>query len=135
MGVATRKHPDVLQNLNADSLSFLQRNLRNVQRTRQEAQETPEAAGVTVTVSGLAEKTTEQDVNQLVKDIQLEAMKVTLPQESRRKRSCGTAFVLLPSLQDAQKVVERLNGARAFGVQAIESSIESFGSPLAPLAH
>lgn len=107
-----QKHPDVLQNLNADSLSFLQRNLRNVQRTRQEAQETPEAAGVTVTVSGLAEKTTEQDLNQLVKDIQLEAMKVTLPRESRRKRSCGTAFVLLPSLQDAQKVVERLNGAR-----------------------
>lgn len=107
-----QKHPDVLQNLNADSLSFLQRNLKNVQRTRQEAQETPETAGVTVTVSGLAERTTEQDVNQLVKDIQLEAIKVTLPRESRRKRSCGTAFVLLPSLANAQKVVERLNGAR-----------------------
>lgn len=123
-----QKHPDVLQNLNADSLSFLQRNLRNVQRTRQEAQETPEAAGVTVTFSGLAEKTTEQDVNQLVKDIQVEATKVTLPRESRRKRSCGTAFVLLPSLQDAQKVVERLNGARLHQKDLSVELLEDRGS-------
>ena len=39
-------------------------------------------------------------------------MKINIPRESRRKKSCGTAFVLLPSLDDATKAVDRLNGAR-----------------------
>eukprot|EP00438_Fugacium_kawagutii_P028522 Skav226751 [mRNA] locus=scaffold3942:85191:88239:- [translate_table: standard] len=74
-----------MNNLNADSLSFLQRNLRNVQRTRREAsQQQVEESGVTV----------------------------HLPRESRRKRSCGTAFVLLKNLRDAKKAVDRLDGCR-----------------------
>ena len=71
----------MLNNLNAESLSFLQRNLRNVQRTRQEAAaaELP-SVGVTVTVSGLAEEATEGEILQLLQDIQLQPGKAWFKQ-------------------------------------------------------
>eukprot|EP00440_Ansanella_granifera_P071797 gb/GFBE01077915.1/.p1 GENE.gb/GFBE01077915.1/~~gb/GFBE01077915.1/.p1 ORF type:complete len:151 (+),score=25.71 gb/GFBE01077915.1/:1-453(+) len=41
----------------------------------------------------------------------LTVSQVSLPRESRRQRSCGVAFVVLPSREDAQIAVERLNGS------------------------
>ena len=103
-----QKHPNVLyKNLNSDALAFLHRNLQNSQRTRQEQDVT---MGCTVTVSGLHGETKEEDVRQRFHDIELEPLKVTLPRESRRQKSCGMSFVMLKSVAEAQAAVHQLNG-------------------------
>ena len=66
--------------------------------------------GCTVTVSGLHAETKEEDVRQRFHDIELEPLKVTLPRESRRQKSCGTSFVMLKSSAEAQAAVHQLNG-------------------------
>ncbi|CAK9003175.1 Receptor-type tyrosine-protein phosphatase F [Durusdinium trenchii] len=102
-----QQHPDVLHQPSPEALACIRRLLSNSQQKHQD----DDSAGCTITVSRLSENSTEEDVSQLLVDIGLQPKKVTLPRESKRKKSCGTAFVLLPSKLDADKAVERLHGA------------------------
>ena len=121
-----QKHPDILANLNADNLAFLQRVLRNGHRTRQEQESSDVFSGVSVTVSGLAEESSAEDINAIFSDINIQPLKISRPRESRRKRFCVTAFVLLESLKDAKIAVDRLNGARFLDFQKKQDSESSF---------
>ena len=47
-----------------------------------------------VTVSNLDPDISEADIVHLLSDVGLTATRVNLPRESRRKRPCGTAFVV-----------------------------------------
>jgi len=107
-----QKHPGVFANLNAENLVFLQRLLRNGHRTRQEQDSSDVFGGVSVTVSGLAEESSAVDIQDLFSDINIQPLKISRPRESRRKKFCVTAFVLLESLEHATLAVDRLNGAR-----------------------
>lgn len=109
-----QKQPSVLQNLNL--IPFVQKVLlRNGQPSSPEDPQDdsgPGALKVGVRVSGLAEESREGHIQQLFCDINISPLRISLPRDSRCKKSCGTAFVMLESLEHAKIAVDRLNGAR-----------------------
>ena len=109
-----QKQPSILQNLNL--IPFVQKVLlRNGQPSSPEDPQDdsgPGALKVGVRVSGLAEESREGHLQQLFCDINISPLRISLPRDSRCKKSCGTAFVMLESLEHAKIAVDRLNGAR-----------------------
>ena len=103
-----------------------------------------------MTISNLTELTTEKDIVDFFADVQLQAEKVDLPRESRRKRPCGTAFVVflgikgagvscllltfssvfprLPSSEQASLAVSTLNGqllnGKSVSVELVDGSLD-----------
>ncbi|CAE7906089.1 unnamed protein product [Symbiodinium microadriaticum] len=122
-----KKHPSVFANMNVDSLAYIGRNLKNA-RSSLQAQDSSDATGRTVTISNLTELTTEKDIVDFFADVQLQAEKVDLPRESRRKRPCGTAFVVLPSSEQASLAVSTLNGqllnGKSVSVELVDGSLD-----------
>lgn len=105
------KHRSVMQNMNAESIAFLTRNLRNSKDTLEEEDEEDGCQTCTVTVSNLHPEVREIDVSQIFTASGLYPVEVRLPRESRRQRSCGVAMVALPSREDARGAVRDLQGA------------------------
>ncbi|CAE8719932.1 unnamed protein product, partial [Polarella glacialis] len=54
---------------------------------------------------------------------------VSLPRESRRKRSCGVAFVVLGSREDARRAIQRLQGSALLGYPIIVEPVDGDVSP------
>ncbi|CAE7671694.1 ptprf [Symbiodinium sp. CCMP2592] len=125
-----KKHPSVFANMNVDSLAYIGRNLKNA-RSSLQAQDSSDATGRTVTISNLTELTTETDIVNFFAAVQLTAEKVDLPRESRRKRPCGTAFVVLPSSEQALLAVSTLNGqllnGKSVPVELVDGSLDDGG--------
>lgn len=120
------KHKSVYQNLNAENVKFLVRNLENSRVQVDDAdEEETEATSRTVTVSNLSPEATEQDVYDLLDGCTLSPESVTLPRESRRQRSCGVAYVVLPSREAAWRTVRDLQNhsirGRAVQVELADS--------------
>lgn len=105
------KHRSVMQNMNAESIAFLTRNLRNSKDTQEEEDEEDGCQTCTVTVSNLHPEVCEADVSQIFTASGLYPVEVSLPRESRRQRSCCVALVALPSREDARGAVRDLQGA------------------------
>merc|ERR1712113_1097183 len=108
------KHPSVMHNLNAEGIAFLVRNLRNANDTQEEASlSDARTKQCSVTISKLDLEATEADVAELFhKAGWLDSPEVLLPRESRRQRSCGVAYVMLPSQKAAFDIVRELRGAK-----------------------
>lgn len=105
------KHRSVMQNMNAESIAFLTRNLRNSKDTQEEEDEEVGCQTCTVSVSNLHPEVCEADVSQVFTASGLYPVEVSLPRESRRQRTCGVALVALPSREDARGAVRDLQGA------------------------
>ena len=119
-----QKHPGIWANLNAENFVFLRRLLERGHRTRQEKDSSDVFGGVSVTVSGLAEESSAVDIQDLFSDINIQPLKISRPRESRRKKFCVTAFVLLESLEHATHAVDRLNGARFWDFEKKQDSVK-----------
>lgn len=124
------KHPSVMQNITADSVGFLTRNLRNSKETLEDASLDDEegSSGCQVTMSGIPFEATEQEIADVVIQFGLGQAKVSIPRESRRQRSSGTAFVLMSSREEAMAAVSRLNGA-VLNNRKISVHLTDGGSP------
>lgn len=111
-----KRAPSILQNLHDKSLlPWIEKVLlRHGQPAspRPEAPRVDEKGELSVRVSGLAEESREGHIQQLFCDINISPLRISLPIDSRCKKSCGTAFVVLESLEHAKIAVDRLNGAR-----------------------
>lgn len=109
-----RKHRSVMSNMNAQTIAFLVRNLRNSKDTQEEesmADDEDDGGTCTVTVSNLHPEATEDDVSDMLSGAGLYPVEVNLPRESRRQRSCGVAFAVLPTREAARSAVRELQGA------------------------
>ena len=107
-----QKAPSILANLNPENLLLLLKLWRDGLHGEEEEPGALRPETVSVTVSGLAEESSEGHIQQLFFDINISPLRVSLPRESRRKKSCGTAFVVLESPEHATIAVDRLNHAR-----------------------
>mmetsp|Transcript_78739 Transcript_78739/g.205366 ORF Transcript_78739/g.205366 Transcript_78739/m.205366 type:complete len:249 (-) Transcript_78739:4-750(-) len=111
-----QKHPSVMQNLSAKSVAFLRRNLNKSKEDDQPGVEDgDEREGHMVIVSDLHPQATEADILDLLEQAGLGPAEVTLPRESRRQRSCGVAFAVLPSREAAHEAIQRLHGRAVRG--------------------
>ena len=85
------------------------------------------ATGCTVTIANLDEQTTEDDIVQFLADADLTAEKIDLPRESKRRRPCGSALVVLPSDEQAKLAVQFLHGLKLkdseVAVQAVDAGL------------
>lgn len=125
------KHRSVYQNLNAENLRFLIRNLQTSREvTNVDNPDEDELIARTVTISNLHPQATEMDVMELLDGAGLGSEDVSLPRESRRQRSCGVAYVVLSSRDAVRRSVRDLQGAlvRGRGVR-VEMADGVFASP------
>lgn len=125
------KHRSVYQNLNAENLRFLIRNLQTSRETMNESNaDEDEVTARTITISSLPPQATEMDVMELLDGVGLGSEEVSLPRESRRQKSCGVAYVVLSSRDAARRAVRDLQGAlvRGRGVR-LEMADGVFASP------
>jgi len=125
------KHRSVMQNLNADNLKFLTRNLRNLRSTQADSMfDEMEVAARTVMVSNLHPEATEDDISTLFDGYGVSRSEVSLPRESRKRRSCCVATVVLPTRDTALEVIRELQGVLVRGRQIrVESAAGAGGSP------
>lgn len=129
-----RKHPGIMNacSLNAENIKFITRNLKNARQTStDDDKHSASTHSTTVTVSNLHPDVREEDVSGIFERLGVPTMDVCLPRESRRQRSCGTAFVILPSREAAREAVRRLQNAQLMGrtLQA-ESAAGNLNSPV-----
>ncbi|CAE6964018.1 ptprf [Symbiodinium natans] len=122
-----KKQPGIFQNMSPQSLAFHRRNLKNARESSLQSEDSRHRIGCSVTVSNLTEQTTEQDILAFFTAQELTPVKVDLPRESRRKRPCGTAFVVLPSQEQAQLTVSRLHGLELQGSCVSVEPVDGLG--------
>eukprot|EP00927_Polykrikos_kofoidii_P054361 TRINITY_DN48788_c0_g1_i1.p1 TRINITY_DN48788_c0_g1~~TRINITY_DN48788_c0_g1_i1.p1 ORF type:complete len:800 (+),score=147.02 TRINITY_DN48788_c0_g1_i1:215-2614(+) len=121
------KHRGVMSQMNPENIRYLTRNLKRSKETLDAAK--PEAqqggvAGRTITLSNLHPEVTEDDVVALLDRCGLDPLEVKLPLESRRRRSCCTAFALLPSIEAARDAARRLQNIKVRGRTIIVESAD-----------
>jgi len=115
-----QKHPEVMTNFHAGTISRLGTLLKKAQESEQlqldldsdnvrSVSDSEAAACRTVIVSRLPADATTSDVEALFDDLGL--VEVELPKESRRKRHLGIAIVMLMDAKTAVEAVRRINGA------------------------
>jgi len=125
------KHNGMMSNLNAANIRYASGNLRKLKKTEKPTT-VDHVIGRQVSISSLPPEALEQEVRELFEDCGLDVLKVHLPRESRRQRSCCTAFALLPSRDQAREAVAKLNGAMVRG-QAVEVELLADGDSQSPL--
>jgi len=127
------KHRSVLQNLNAETVMFLNRNLRNSKDTLEAGlqDEEADAEDRTIMIANLHPQATEDDVATLLEGSDIVAEEVTLPRESRRQRSCCVAYAVLSSREAAMEAVLELKNASLRGhVVDVQLADRNLSSPL-----
>lgn len=130
------KKRSVLQNFSAEGVKFLVRNLKNSRDTLEEAagDMQGQSAGRTVTFSSLSPEVSEEEIMSLIDDAGLGPADVTLPRNSRNRRSCGVAFAVMPSTEAAHAAVRELHGAKLPGhphpvrVDIVDGSLSNFSN-------
>jgi len=109
------RHPNVWKNFNNENVAFLVRRLEKSRATNEESGEhvidadTSDEDHRSIVFSRLHQKLEATDIEDMLVDASCVPRRVSIPRESRRKRSCGLAYAVLESREEAERAVEALH--------------------------
>jgi len=121
-------HPAVCKNMTVDTLKFLRRTVERNQKTeaeaRQKVAEPSLVRNFTLQLGNLDERAHEAQIFQMLQQYNLGFFEVNLPRETRKKRSCRTAQVVLRSKEALDRALAVLEGQMFWSKRLHVDSLE-----------